>query len=35
VGEALPIDDPLYNTTFDFNKVILHANDPVPEINPQ
>jgi len=35
VGDALPIDDILFTTTFDFNHAILHANDPEPEINPE
>lgn len=35
VGETLDIDDPLYTTTFDFNKVILKADDPIDVVNPQ
>jgi len=32
VGNVLSIDDPLYNTTFSFGRVILNAEEP--EINP-
>jgi len=35
VGDVLPIDDVLFTTTFDFNRVILHADDPQPVVNPE
>ena len=31
VGDNLDVGDPLYNTTFDFNRVILKAQDAAPE----
>jgi hypothetical protein len=35
VGIALSADDPLYNTTFNFNLVVLKANDPPDVVDPQ
>jgi hypothetical protein len=35
VGDNLDPSDPLYNVTYDFSKVIMLADDPDPEVNPQ